>query len=72
MGSGKDREFSFKRLYLYLLGLGLMLFGVFAMLFPSYDHPYYGHIEFGEYHLWIGAGFILLSAAFLLFIKHKA
>lgn len=71
MGSDKKSGNSFTKIYLYLLGLGLMLFGVFAMLFRTYDHPIYGHINFGDYHLFIGAVFILLATALLLFIRHK-
>jgi FtsH-binding integral membrane protein len=71
MGSGDRKGNSFKKVYLYLLGLGLLFFGVFAMLFRTYEHPIYGHINFGQYHLVIGAGFILLATAFLLFIRNR-
>ena len=67
----KKRRISYKKLYLYMLGLGMMFFGVFAMLFRSYNHPIYGYINFGQYHLYIGAGFILAAAALLLYIKDK-
>lgn len=67
----KDPNFSFRRVYLYLLGLGLMLFGVFAFYFRSYDHPLYGHIDLGGHHRWIGGGMILLSVAYLLLLRKK-
>jgi len=67
----RDPHYKFKKFYLYLLGFGVMLFGVFAMLFRTYEHPLYGHIDFGRFHLWIGSAFIILSAVILRLIKHK-
>lgn len=67
----KDPNYKFKRIYLYLLGFGVMLFGVFAMLFRTYDHPIYGSIDFGRFHLLIGAAFIILSAVILRLIKNR-
>jgi hypothetical protein len=71
MGSDRKSGNTLKKVYLYLLGLGFMFFGAFAMLFRSYNHPIYGYINFGEYHRFIGAFFILLSTVLLLYIKNK-
>jgi hypothetical protein len=67
----KKREIPFRRVYLYMLAFGFMLFGIFAIYFPTYDHPYYGHIHLGEYHKFIGVAFLLLSVACMLYLRRK-
>lgn len=67
---GKRRPF-LKKIYLYMMGLGLMFFGVFAILFREYDHPFYGRITLGEYHKFIGVGFLLLSIAMMRYAKNR-
>ena len=70
MFPGKKPPF-FRKIYMYMIGLGLMFFGVFAIFFPEYDHPIYGHINLGAYHRYIGAGFLLLSIALMRFIRTR-
>ena len=38
MSPGQRKPF-FKKIYLQMIGLGLMLFGVFALFFREYNHP---------------------------------
>jgi len=65
----EKRGFFFRKIYLYLIGLGLMFFGVFAILYREYDHPIYGHINLGEYHRYIGICVIMLSIATMRYIR---
>lgn len=44
----------FPTIYKYFIGIGLMLFGLFALYFPEYQHPIYGHINLGRYRVFIG------------------
>jgi len=32
----------FPKEYKYIIGIGLILFGLFAIKFPEYQHPIYG------------------------------
>ena len=67
----EKREPFLKKVYLYIMGLGLMLFGVFAFFYREYDHPFYGHINLGEYHKYIGACVLMLSIAFMRYIRTR-
>ena len=68
----EDRKKPFlKKIYLYIIGLGLMLFGMLAIFFRTVDHPIYGHLDFTEYHKYIGAGFLLLCVAFMSYIRKR-
>ena len=71
MSSDKKKKFLLPMFYMRLIGLGVMFFGVFAMLFQSFDHPIYGYINFGEHHRFLGAGIILLSIAFMVYIRGR-
>ena len=44
----------FPTIYKYFIGIGLMLFGLFALYFPEYQHPIYGYINLGKYRVLIG------------------
>ena len=59
------------KIYLYLLALGLMLFGIFAMYFRTYDHPFYGRLDLGEHNVVIGVVSFLLGCALTYYISHK-
>ena len=59
------------KLYLYMIGLGLMFFGVFAIFYREYDHPIYGYINLGAYHKFIGVGFLMLSVAMMRYIRKR-
>jgi hypothetical protein len=71
MSSEKRKRNFFPKIYLYIFALGLMLFGTFAILYPSYNHPIYGHINLGEYHIYIGAVSLLLSIVLMRYIKKR-
>ena len=66
----KKRPF-FRKIYLYMIGLGLMFFGVFVICFREYSHPIYGYMNFGVYHKYIGIGFLLLSIAMMRYIRTR-
>jgi len=67
----KIRRVPFKRVYLYMLAFGFLLFGVFALYFRSYNHPIYGHIDLGEYHQYIGLVSIALFVACMMYLRKK-
>jgi len=69
--SSEKKEPFFKKIYLRIIGLGLMFFGVFAIFFREYDHPFYGFINLGAYHKYIGLGSILLAIALMQYIRTK-
>lgn len=71
MAPEKKHWTAFLRIYLYLLALGLLLFGVFAVYFRSYDHPFYGRIHLGEYHRWIGAVSFAAGIVVLRYIRSR-
>jgi hypothetical protein len=71
MDSPGKRPVPAVRFYLYLLALGLMLFGVFTMYYREYDHRLYGHLDFGEYHRLMGTVFIALSVVLLTYLRRK-
>ena len=70
MPPGQKKPF-LKKIYLYMIGLGLMFFGVFAIFFREYHHPIYGYINLGAYHRYIGVGFLLLSVAMMRYIRTR-
>ena len=65
------KKFFLPKIYMYIIALGLMFFGVFAMLYPSYNHPIYGPLNFGEYHKFIGVVFIMASVALLTYLRKQ-
>jgi cyanate permease len=62
----------FFRGYGYILGVGIILFGVFAVFFQTYTHPLYGFINFGEYHVLIGVTSIIIGAIVIIYLKKGA
>ncbi|MEW6721062.1 MAG: hypothetical protein AB1346_11490 [Thermodesulfobacteriota bacterium] len=71
MAPEKKNWTAYLRIYLYLFALGLLLFGVFAVYFRTYNHPFYGRINLGEYHRWIGAASFVAGIAFLRYIRSR-
>ena len=57
----------FSKEYKYIIGFGLILFGFFAVKFPEYQHPIYGYINFGDYHMYIG---VVSVMAGIIYIQH--
>ncbi len=62
---------TFYKSYANIAGIGIMLFGLFVIFFKTYDHPLYGAMDFGEYHVFIGIFVMLIAAAFMLRINRK-
>jgi hypothetical protein len=57
--------------YRYFVGVGLMLFGLFAIMFPEYQHPIYGYINLGKYHVFIGLASGILGAVYTSHTAYK-
>jgi hypothetical protein len=57
--------------YKYFIGAGIILFGFFAIKFPEYQHPIYGYINFGKYHILIGIVFVITGAVYTAYAMHK-
>lgn len=60
----------FPAVYKYIIGIGLMLFGLFAVYFQEYQHPIYGYINLGTYHVYIGIVSAIIGAIYTGYIKH--
>jgi hypothetical protein len=63
----------FPKQYKYCIGIGLMLFGFFAVYFKEYDHPIYGYINLGDYHILIGIASSIIGAIYTAYVRfnHK-
>jgi hypothetical protein len=61
----------FPLIYKYFIGIGLMLFGVFALKFPEYQHPIYGYINLGKYRIIIGVASVLAGAFYTYHITNR-
>jgi len=55
----------FPKTYKYFIGIGLMLFGFFAVKFSEYQHPIYGYINLGKYHIYIGVACVISGAVYV-------
>ena len=62
---------TFYKSYGNIAGIGIMLFGLFVIFFKTYDHPLYGPMDFGEYHVFIGIFVMLIAGVFMLYINRK-
>ena len=62
---------TFYKSYATIAGIGIMLFGLFVVFFKTYEHPLYGDLNFGEYHVLKGIIAMIIGAAFILFINRK-
>jgi len=48
-----------------------MLFGLFALYFPEYQHPIYGYINLGKYRVFIGVASLLSGAIYTYLINKE-
>lgn len=55
------RRFSPNDLFTLVIGISMMIYGVFAVFRKEYDSFRYGHIDLGSYHSLIGLTLILLG-----------
>ena len=60
----------FPKEYKYIIGIGLMLFGLFALNFPEYQHPIYGYINLGKYRIFIGVASVISGAFYIYHIRN--
>ena len=60
----------FPKAYKYMMGIGLILFGFFALKFQEYHHPIYGYINLGKYHIYIGAVSILIGSVYIYHVRN--
>ena len=60
----------FPKVYKYIIGIGLMLFGLFAIKFPEYQHPIYGYINLGKYRIYIGVASVIVGAVYIYHIRN--
>jgi len=58
----------FPKGYKYMIGIGLMLFGFFALKFQEYQHPIFGYINLGRYRIYIGIASVMAG----VFYMHRA
>jgi general stress protein CsbA len=61
----------FPMIYKYFIGIGLMLFGLFAAYFQEYHHPIYGYINLGKYHMFIGIASAISGAIYTAYIMRN-
>jgi len=55
--------------YAYIVIIGLVAFGAFALYFREYDHPIYGHLDLGAHHAWIGVLCIVAGIVAAFYIR---
>ena len=60
----------FQKEYKYILGIGLILFGLFAIIFPEYQHPIYGYINLGKYRISIGVASVIVGAIYISHVRN--
>ena len=60
----------FPKQYKYIIGIGLLLFGFFALKFPEYHHPIYGYINLGRYRIYIGIASVVAGAFYIYHIRN--
>jgi len=60
----------FPKVYKYLFGFGLIFFGFFALKFQEYQHPIYGYINLGNYHIYIGVVSVVAGAVYIYHVKN--
>jgi len=61
----------FPKEYKYILGVGFILFGFFALKFSEYQHPIYGYINLGKYHIYIGVAFVLIGVFYIAHVRSE-
>lgn len=60
----------FPKVYKHIIGIGLILFGLFALKFTEYQHPIYGYINLGEYRIFIGVASVLAGTFYIYHIRN--
>jgi len=60
----------FPKVYKYIIGIGLMLFGLFALIFPDYQHPIYGYINLGDYRVYIGVASVMAGVFYINHVRN--
>ena len=60
----------FPKEYKYIIGVGLILFGLFAVKFLEYQHPIYGYINLGKYRIYIGVAFVIVGAIYISHVRN--
>jgi len=61
----------FPKEYKYIIGVGAILFGFFALKFPEYQHPIYGYINLGKYHVYIGIACVMFGVLYIAHTRSK-
>jgi hypothetical protein len=59
----------FPKEYKYVIGIGLILFGFFAVIFPEYQHPIYGYINLGDYRVYIGVASVMAGVFYIHLVR---
>ena len=60
----------FPKEYKYIIGIGLILFGFFAVKYPEYQHPIFGYIDLGDYHMYIGVAFVMAGVIYIDHVRN--
>jgi len=60
----------FPKEYKYIIGIGLILFGFFAVKYPEYQHPIYGYINLGDYHMYIGVASVMAGVIYIYHVRN--
>ena len=47
-----------------------MLFGLFALKFPEYQHPIYGYINLGKFRIYIGVASVIAGAFYIYHVRN--
>ena len=61
----------FPQQYKYILGIGLILFGFFALKFPEYQHPIYGYINLGKYRIYTGIASVMFGVFYITHTRNR-
>jgi len=61
----------FPKEYKYIIGIGLILFGFFAVKYPEYQHPIFGYINLGDYHMYIGVEFVMEGVIYIDHVRNR-
>jgi len=60
----------FPKEYKYIAGVGLILFGLFALNYPEYQHPIYGFINLGKYRIYIGVVSVIIGTFYIHHVRN--
>lgn len=61
----------FPKEYKYIIGIGFILFGFFALKFQEYNHPIYGYINLGKHHMYIGIASVMSGVFYIAHTRNK-